>query len=131
MLAVSLLMLAYFYSVWPDFQVYRWAVRTWLDGGDVINARAPISNPDPLPWVYPPFALAVLAPLGLLPFTAGIALIHVTGHFSSSGGICCRISRIGSSTNPSGPKAIALTCGVDAAGSATSMPGGAPGCVRR
>lgn len=79
MLAVSLLLLAYFYSVWPDFQVYRWAVRTWLAGGDVINARAPISNPDPLPWVYPPFALPVLAPLGLLPFAAGIVLIHVTG----------------------------------------------------
>ena len=75
-LAGCLVVLVSTYSFWGDFEVYRWGVHTWLAGGDFINTRAPVRNPDPLPWVYPPFALLPLAPLALVPSAVGLSLLN-------------------------------------------------------
>lgn len=60
-----------------DYQVYRWAVHTWLAGGDIMNTAPTVSIDRVLPWVYPPFALAPLAPLALLPFSAGLIVLYL------------------------------------------------------
>ncbi|MDI2032265.1 glycosyltransferase family 87 protein [Saccharopolyspora sp. TS4A08] len=60
-----------------DYQVYRWAVHTWLAGGDIMNTAPTVSIGRVLPWVYPPFALAPLAPLALLPFSAGLLALYL------------------------------------------------------
>ncbi|MGW1679454.1 glycosyltransferase family 87 protein [Saccharopolyspora sp. NPDC002376] len=60
-----------------DYQVYRWAVHTWLSGGDIMNSAPTVSIGRVLPWVYPPFALIPLLPFALLPFVAGLAALYV------------------------------------------------------
>lgn len=75
-LACGLGTLASLYSFWGDYEVYRWAVHTWLAGGDYINTRSPLRNPDPLPWVYPPFALLPLAPFALVPSAVGLSMLN-------------------------------------------------------
>ncbi|SFD87046.1 alpha-1,2-mannosyltransferase [Actinopolyspora alba] len=61
---------------WPDHGVYRWAVESWLNGWDVMPSGATVTNEDPLPWVYPPFALLPLTPLAVLPLKVDIALLY-------------------------------------------------------
>ncbi|MBA8823536.1 alpha-1,2-mannosyltransferase [Saccharopolyspora lacisalsi] len=58
-----------------DFQVYRWAVHTWLAGGDIIENWAPLWDGGKLPWVYPPFALLPLSVFALPPLTVGVLLM--------------------------------------------------------
>ncbi|WP_010311641.1 glycosyltransferase family 87 protein [Saccharopolyspora spinosa] len=60
-----------------DYQVYRWAVHTWLTGGDIMNTAPTVSIGRVLPWVYPPFALLPLLPFALLPFVAGLVALYV------------------------------------------------------
>ncbi|MER6992276.1 glycosyltransferase family 87 protein [Saccharopolyspora hirsuta] len=60
-----------------DYQVYRWAVHTWLAGGDIMNTAPTVSIGRVLPWVYPPFALLPLLPFALLPFVAGLAALYL------------------------------------------------------
>lgn len=59
-----------------DYEVYRWAVHTWLDGGDV-NRATTTSAGIALPWVYPPFALLPLSLVSLVPFAVGVVLLYV------------------------------------------------------
>ncbi|WP_415857610.1 glycosyltransferase family 87 protein [Saccharopolyspora erythraea] len=59
-----------------DYQVYRWAVHTWLSGGDIMHGAPMTSAGRLLPWVYPPFALLPLAPLALLPHVAGLFALY-------------------------------------------------------
>ncbi|WP_432757754.1 glycosyltransferase family 87 protein [Saccharopolyspora erythraea] len=59
-----------------DYQVYRWAVHTWLSGGDIMHGAPMTSAERLLPWVYPPFALLPLAPLALLPHVAGLFTLY-------------------------------------------------------
>ncbi|MGJ7908090.1 glycosyltransferase family 87 protein [Actinopolyspora sp. H202] len=58
-----------------DFEVYRWAVHTWLTGGDIIEDWAPLRGGNLLPWVYPPFALLPLSVFALPPVTVGVFLM--------------------------------------------------------
>ncbi|WP_019853898.1 glycosyltransferase family 87 protein [Actinopolyspora mortivallis] len=58
-----------------DFEVYRWAVHTWLSGGDIVENWAPLRNGTKLPWVYPPFALLPLSPFALPPAAVGAFLM--------------------------------------------------------
>lgn len=60
-----------------DYQVYRWAVHTWLAGGDLMNSAPTVSSGAVLPWVYPPFALLPLMPFALLPFRVGLLALFV------------------------------------------------------
>lgn len=60
-----------------DYQVYRWAVETWLAGGDIMNYAPTVSIGRPLPWVYPPFALLPLLPFALLPFSVGLLALFL------------------------------------------------------
>ncbi|WP_169509078.1 glycosyltransferase family 87 protein [Actinopolyspora mortivallis] len=62
---------------WPDHDVYRRAVDAWLHGENVMPSSSPITNEDPLPWVYPPFALLTLAPLAVLPLKVDITLLYL------------------------------------------------------
>nr|WP_246300786.1 glycosyltransferase family 87 protein [Actinopolyspora biskrensis] len=62
---------------WPDHEVYRRAVHTWLSGGNILSSHSPVSNDGPLPWVYPPFALLPLTPLAVLPLKLDIALLYL------------------------------------------------------
>lgn len=58
-----------------DYQVYRWAVNTWLSGGDIMNDAPMTSIGQVLPWVYPPFALLILLPLSVVPFIFGLVVL--------------------------------------------------------
>src|SRR5690606_17753707 len=60
-----------------DYQVYRWAVHTWLAGGDIMNTAPTVGIGRARPWVYPPFALLPLLPFALLPFVAGLAALYL------------------------------------------------------
>ncbi|GAA0502757.1 glycosyltransferase 87 family protein [Saccharopolyspora thermophila] len=60
-----------------DYQVYRWAVHTWLAGGDIMNSAPTVSIGRVLPWVYPPFALVPLLPFALLPFIVGLVALYI------------------------------------------------------
>ncbi|MER7012399.1 glycosyltransferase family 87 protein [Saccharopolyspora sp. NPDC000359] len=60
-----------------DYQVYRWAVHTWLAGGDIMNTAPTVSIGRVLPWVYPPFALLPLMPFALLPFVVGLVALYL------------------------------------------------------
>ncbi|GAA2775337.1 glycosyltransferase family 87 protein [Saccharopolyspora taberi] len=59
-----------------DYQVYRWAVHTWLSGGDIMHTAPTTSTGRVLPWVYPPFALLPLLPFALLPHVAGLLALY-------------------------------------------------------
>ncbi|SDP93399.1 alpha-1,2-mannosyltransferase [Actinopolyspora xinjiangensis] len=61
---------------WPDHSVYRWAVDAWAHGRELMPSEAPVRNGEPLPWVYPPFAVLPLAPLAVLPLKVDIALLY-------------------------------------------------------
>lgn len=75
-----------------DYQVYRWAVRTWLDGGD-LTAGAPLTSADRrLPWVYPPFALVPLSVPAVLPFLAGLWLLYLAD-LAVLGGVLYLVAR--------------------------------------
>lgn len=71
-----------------DFEVYRYAGRVLLEGGDFYHL------PDSLPFLYPPFAALVAVPLALIPSTPGqiiwtianvIALMAVLYRFGLKG----------------------------------------------
>lgn len=60
-----------------DYQVYFWAVRTWVNGGDIMNDVPTVTAGIPLPWVYPPFALLPLLPFAAMPFVVGLGVMFV------------------------------------------------------
>ncbi|WP_245887036.1 glycosyltransferase 87 family protein [Umezawaea tangerina] len=59
-----------------DLDVYRTGARVWLDGGD-LYADLPLLAGFTLPFTYPPFAAAVLAPLTLPPLWVANTLLTV------------------------------------------------------
>jgi alpha-1,2-mannosyltransferase len=59
-----------------DLDVYRTGARAWLDGGD-LYADLPILAGFTLPFTYPPFAAAVLAPLAMPPLWVASTLLTV------------------------------------------------------
>ncbi|WP_344686145.1 glycosyltransferase family 87 protein [Saccharopolyspora taberi] len=99
-LAAALAVLVSTYSFWGDFEVYRWGVRTWLAGGDFVNARSPVRNPDPLPWVYPPFALLPLAPFALVPSTVGLSALNVLNVLALGATLYLVVRRVWPSAGP-------------------------------
>ncbi|QFG22932.1 glycosyltransferase 87 family protein [Actinomadura sp. WMMB 499] len=62
-----------------DVDLYRVAVKEWLAGGDVYGQLPPTRAGWAIPYIYPPFALVVLYPLGVLPWS-----VAVTGWFALS-----------------------------------------------
>ncbi|MCE7002814.1 glycosyltransferase 87 family protein [Kibdelosporangium philippinense] len=51
-----------------DIDAYRIGLQVWWDGGDLYGRMPETAVGISLPFLYPPFAAAILAPLGLLPF---------------------------------------------------------------
>lgn len=91
-----------------DYQVYRWAVHTWLAGGDIMNYAPTVSIGRPLPWVYPPFALLPLLPFALLPFTVGLVALYVVD-FAAMGGALYLVTRhLWSGVGKRGAVAVAM-----------------------
>ena len=70
-----------------DYQVYRWAVHTWLAGGDLVHTAPTVSIGRPLPWVYPPFALLPLLPFALLPFVVGLLAMYLVDFLAIGGAL--------------------------------------------
>ncbi len=73
-LAVMYLIVAAQHFHW-DFRVYYRAAATWVGGGDPYARGYPVEIgfvAGPLPFVYPPVALAAFAPLTLLPESAAV-----------------------------------------------------------
>ncbi|MDV6011278.1 glycosyltransferase family 87 protein [Haloechinothrix sp. LS1_15] len=58
-----------------DLQVYRFAVEAWRGGEDIYGLLPPTSAGNHLPFLYPPFAVAVFAPLAMLPWAQAVATI--------------------------------------------------------
>ncbi|MCX6465438.1 MAG: glycosyltransferase 87 family protein [Pseudonocardiales bacterium] len=51
-----------------DLEVYRFGVQAWLSGGDMYGPLPVTSGDIALPFIYPPFAALLLAPLALVPW---------------------------------------------------------------
>jgi alpha-1,2-mannosyltransferase len=63
-----------------DLDVYRVAVDVWWRGGDLYAELPTLQNGWQLPYIYPPFAVVVLAPFAVVPFwlaSAVFALVTI------------------------------------------------------
>ena len=58
-----------------DLEVYRFGVQAWLSGHDMYGTLPETSDHITLPFIYPPFAVLVLLPLAVLPWTAAWVLL--------------------------------------------------------
>lgn len=58
-----------------DLEVYRFGVQAWLSGGDLYGPLPETSGGIALPFIYPPFAALVLAPLALVPWPVAWAVL--------------------------------------------------------
>ncbi|MFC7340057.1 glycosyltransferase 87 family protein [Saccharopolyspora griseoalba] len=91
-----------------DYQVYRWAVHTWLAGGDIVNYAPTVSIGRPLPWVYPPFALLPLLPFALLPFTVGLVALYLVDFAAMGAAMYVVIRRLWPAAGRRGAVAVAM-----------------------
>ncbi|SFT05421.1 glycosyltransferase family 87 protein [Saccharopolyspora flava] len=91
-----------------DYQVYRWAVHTWLAGGDIMNTAPTVSIGRVLPWVYPPFALLPLTPLALLPFSAGLFVLYLLDLLAIGGSLYLVTRRLWPAVGTRGALAAAM-----------------------
>ncbi|MHA6801892.1 glycosyltransferase 87 family protein [Salinifilum ghardaiensis] len=66
-----------------DTQVYQLGGRAWLSGFDLYGDLTP-ESPDSstLPFIYPPFAALLFAPLSLVPTSAAVLVVSLTSHLS-------------------------------------------------
>jgi len=55
-----------------DLEVYRFGVQAWRNGQDFYGHLPTTSAGAHLPFLYPPFAVLALSPLGLLPWTPAV-----------------------------------------------------------
>ncbi|GAA4830835.1 glycosyltransferase 87 family protein [Saccharopolyspora rosea] len=90
-----------------DYQVYRWAVHTWLAGGDLVHTAPTVSIGRPLPWVYPPFALLPLLPFALLPFVAGLLAMYLVDFLAIGGALYLVTRHLWPSVGRRGATAVA------------------------
>ncbi|MCS7482903.1 glycosyltransferase 87 family protein [Umezawaea endophytica] len=67
-----------------DLDVYRTGARAWLDGGD-LYADLPVLAGFTMPFTYPPFAAAVLAPLAMPPLWVAGTLLTVVSVVAMAG----------------------------------------------
>ncbi|MFB9908251.1 glycosyltransferase family 87 protein [Allokutzneria oryzae] len=74
LVAVVLWRLADARHVYEDLDVYRLAVHAWWNGGDMYGLLPTTAAGNHLPFIYPPFAVLVLAPFALLPRDPAVAL---------------------------------------------------------
>ncbi|MDN5858504.1 MAG: glycosyltransferase 87 family protein [Pseudonocardia sp.] len=58
-----------------DLEVYRFGVQAWLAGGDMYGPLPETSGHIALPFVYPPFAAALMVPLAIVPWAASWILL--------------------------------------------------------
>ncbi|MEB3369117.1 glycosyltransferase 87 family protein [Saccharopolyspora mangrovi] len=91
-----------------DYQVYRWAVHTWLASGDIMNTAPTVSIGRVLPWVYPPFALAPLTPLALLPFSVGLMALYLLDLLAIGGTLYLVTRRLWPEVGARGALAVAM-----------------------
>lgn len=92
-----------------DYQVYRWAVETWVSGGELVGHAPVVSSGQPLPWVYPPFALLPLAPFGLLPFEAGLVALFLVDLLAIGGTLYLVTRHMWPSVGARGAAAVAMS----------------------
>jgi alpha-1,2-mannosyltransferase len=52
-----------------DLEVYRFGVQAWLGGGDLYGPLPETSAHISLPFIYPPFAAALMVPLAVVPWS--------------------------------------------------------------
>ncbi|GAA4026236.1 glycosyltransferase 87 family protein [Allokutzneria multivorans] len=74
LVAVVLFRLADARHVYEDLDVYRAAVQTWWSGGDMYGLLEKTAAGNHLPFIYPPFAVLVLAPFAVLARDPAVAL---------------------------------------------------------
>jgi alpha-1,2-mannosyltransferase len=60
-----------------DLDVYRVAVETWWRGGSLYDELPRLRNGMHLPYLYPPFAVVLLAPFTVLPFWLASAALAI------------------------------------------------------
>ena len=65
-----------------DGEVYRLGARALLAGQDIYGDLPPTESGLSLPFIYPPFAAIVFAPLALVPKVASTAMIMLITHLS-------------------------------------------------
>ncbi|WP_433870687.1 glycosyltransferase 87 family protein [Saccharopolyspora sp. CA-218241] len=65
-----------------DGEVYRLGARALLDGKDIYHNLPPTNSGLSLPFIYPPFAAILFAPLALLPKMGAVVVIMVVSHLA-------------------------------------------------
>ncbi|RKT84438.1 alpha-1,2-mannosyltransferase [Saccharopolyspora antimicrobica] len=65
-----------------DGEVYRLGAKALLGGRDLYNDLPATESGLELPFIYPPFAAIVFAPLGLIPKAASTAVIMLVSHLA-------------------------------------------------
>jgi alpha-1,2-mannosyltransferase len=84
LVAAAVVVAAVVVSIWResppafgDLDVYRLGVRTWWHGGDLYGVLPVTIAGNHLPFIYPPFAVLVLGPITMLPWSvsAGVMLV--------------------------------------------------------
>ncbi|MFD3748564.1 glycosyltransferase 87 family protein [Nocardia sp. NPDC058633] len=60
-----------------DLEVYRFGVEAWWAGQDIYGTLPPTSAGVHLPFLYPPFAVLILSPLAVLPWSAAVLTLFL------------------------------------------------------
>lgn len=63
-----------------DAEVYQLGVRAWMQGQDLYGPLPPTESGFQLPFIYPPFAVGLLAPLAFVPKTVAVAAVLLASH---------------------------------------------------
>ena len=65
-----------------DGEVYRLGARAWLQGKDMYGPLPATESGLKLPFIYPPFAAILFAPLGLVSKMAAVSIIMLVSHLA-------------------------------------------------
>ena len=65
-----------------DAEVYQLGVRAWMQGQDLYGPLPPTESGFQLPFIYPPFAVGLLAPLAFVPKTVAVAAVLLVSHLA-------------------------------------------------
>ncbi len=87
-----------------DLEVYRLGVQTWLDGGGLYGRLPATSAGIALPFIYPPFAAALMVPLTVVPWAAAWITLFV----ASVGSLAVTVYVVIRRLRPSGGRRAAV-----------------------
>jgi alpha-1,2-mannosyltransferase len=92
-----------------DLQVYRFGVQAWLSGHDVYKQLPTTSAGISLPYLYPPFSLAVFTPLTVVPWKLSMLFMTALSMIALIASVHVVITRVWSAGDHRGTAALTAT----------------------